>query len=158
MPSRRLVTQRSILFAALSVGVIFLFCDSRLTAQQCESSTVDTQGADIAKASCAFLAELQTAVRANDKEKIAGMISYPLNVNYGTKRTRVRTKNIFLAQYDSIFTEQIRKDTLDQSSQCLFGNDNGAMVGNGDLWFSGIDNGPVKIYAVNVNAATGTSH
>jgi hypothetical protein len=152
MLSRTLLTQRLILFAALSVGMLFLSSGSSLAAQNCESSTVDTQGADIAKASRAFLAQLQDAVRANDKQKIADMISYPLNVNYGTKRTRVRTKSAFLAQYDSIFTTQIRKDVLSQSAQCLFGNDNGTMVGNGDLWFSGIDNGPVKIYAVNINS------
>lgn len=144
--------------ATLSVFVFFLSSGPRLGAQNCENSTVDTQGADVAKASRAFLAELQAAVRANDKEKIAGMISYPLSVNYGAKRTRVRTRELFLAHYDSILTEQIRKDILNQSSKCLFGNDNGSMVGDGDLWFSGIDNGPVKIYAVNVSSPPKTTH
>jgi hypothetical protein len=153
-----LLTQRVILMAAIAIGALQLAVSAQMAAQSCENSTVDTQGEQTAKVSRAFLAELQAAVRANDKQKIAGMISYPLNVNHGTNRTRVRSKDALLAQYDAIFTVQIRKDILAQSSKCLFGNDNGAMVGNGDLWFSEINNGPVKIYAVNVNTPAGTSH
>jgi hypothetical protein len=117
----------------------------------CEGSTVDAQGPETAKTARAFLAQLQAAVRANDKEKIADMISYPVNVNSAGKRTRIRTKEIFLARYDTVFNERIRKAILDQSSRCLFGNSNGEMIGNGEIWFDEINNGPVKIYAINLN-------
>jgi len=144
------LVQRTIVKTTLAGSLLVLSAGLHLNAQTCDNSTIDTQGAEVAKASRSFLAELQTAVRANDREKIAGMISYPLNVNYGTRRTRVPNKTALLASYDKVFTEQIRKDILSQSSHCLFGNDNGAMIGNGEVWFSGIDNGPIKVYAINV--------
>lgn len=120
--------------------------------QPCEGSTVDTQGAKTAKAARAFLAQLQTAVQANDKDKIAGMISYPLNVIHGGKRARVRDKQTFLARYDNIFDEHIRQTILKQSARCLFGNANGEMIGNGEVWFSEMGDGSVKIITVNPTA------
>ena len=120
--------------------------------QPCEGSTVDTQGAKTAKAARAFLTQLQTAVQANDKDKIAGMISYPLNVIHGDKRARIRDKQTFLARYDNIFDEHIRQTILKQSPRCLFGNANGEMIGNGEVWFSEMGDGTVKIITVNPSA------
>ncbi len=51
--------------------------------QACSGSTVDLQGADFAQKSRAFLSELQNAVKAEDKAKVAAMISYPLLVIHG---------------------------------------------------------------------------
>lgn len=120
--------------------------------QPCEGSTVDIQGPKTAKAARAFLAQLQTAVQANDKDKIAGMISYPLNVIHGKKRARIRDKQTFLARYDNIFDEHIRQTILKQSARCLFGNANGEMIGNGEVWFSEMGDGSVKIITVNPSA------
>ena len=120
--------------------------------QPCEGSTVDNQGAKTAKAARAFLAQLQAAVQANDKDKIAGMISYPLNVVRGDKRARIRDKQTFLARYDNIFDAHIRQTILKQSARCLFGNANGEMIGNGEVWFSEMGDGSVKIYTVNPTA------
>jgi hypothetical protein len=120
--------------------------------QPCEGSTVDNQGAKTAKAARAFLAQLQAAVQANDKEKIAGMISYPMNVIHGDKRARIRDKQTFLARYDNIFDEHVRQTILKQSARCLFGNANGEMIGNGEVWFSEMGDGSVKIITVNPSA------
>jgi hypothetical protein len=120
--------------------------------EKCEGSTVDTQGPKTARAARAFLAELQAAVQANDKEKIAGMISYPLNFIHDGRRSRIRDKQTFLARYNNIFTEHIRKTILRQSAHCLFGNYQGEMIGDGEVWFSEMDNGSVKIITVNPSA------
>jgi hypothetical protein len=120
--------------------------------QPCEGSTVDIQGPKTAKAARAFLAQLQAAVQANDKDKIAGMISYPLNVIHAGKRARIRDKQTFLARYDNIFDEHIRQTILKQSARCLFGNANGEMIGNGEVWFSEMGDGSVKIITVNPSA------
>ena len=120
--------------------------------EKCEGSTVDIQGPKTAKAARAFLADLQAAVQANDKEKIAGMISYPLNFIHGGKRVRIPDKQIFLARYDGIFDERVRTAILKQSSHCLFGNYQGEMIGNGEVWFSEMGDGSVKIITVNTSA------
>lgn len=119
--------------------------------ETCQGSTVDTQGAETAIAARAFLAQLQAAVKANDKAKIAGMVSYPMNFIAGTKRTRIRDKQTFLARYDTIFTEHVRTAILNQSSHCLFGNANGEMVGHGEVWFTELGSGSVKIITVNTS-------
>jgi hypothetical protein len=123
--------------------------------EKCQGSTVDDLGdARTAKVSRAFLAELQAAVKANDKDKIAGMISYPLNFIHDGKRARIREKQTFLARYDDIFSDRIRTAILQQSSHCLFGNANGEMIGRGEVWFSEMQDGTVKIITVNGSAGT----
>ena len=120
--------------------------------EACKGSTVDTQGPKTATAARAFLAELQAAIKANDKHKIAGMVSFPMNFVTGGKRTRIRDKQTFLARYDTIFTEHVRTTILEQSSHCLFGNANGEMVGHGELWFTELGDGSVKIITVNTSS------
>lgn len=128
-----------------------LLCAQAVADEKCESSTVDTQGPKTAKTARAFLAELQQAVRANDRKKIADMISYPLNFIHEGKRTRIRNKQTLLTRYDSIFTEHIRKAILQQSAHCMFGNYQGEMIGNGEIWFNEMDDGSVKIITVNTS-------
>jgi hypothetical protein len=120
--------------------------------EKCEGSTVDIQGPKTAAAARAFLADLQAAVKANDKDKIAGMISYPMNFIHDGKRTRIRDKETFLARYDSIFDEHVRAAILKQSFHCLFGNANGEMIGRGEVWFSEMGDGTVKVITVNPSA------
>ncbi|QNI31367.1 hypothetical protein H7849_20140 [Alloacidobacterium dinghuense] len=120
--------------------------------EQCQGSTVDSQGPETATAARAFLAELQAAVKANDKAKIARMVSYPMNFVQGTKRVHIRDKQTFLARYDTIFTEHVRTAILAQSSHCLFGNANGEMVGHGEVWFTELGDGSVKIITVNTSS------
>ncbi len=122
--------------------------------QACPGSTVDNQGADIAKMSRAFLAELQTAVHEGDKTKVASMISYPLMVIHGSRRTRIKTKSEFLARYDTIFDAHVQKAIAQQSAQCLFGNYQGAMIGDGELWFAQQPDGAMKIITVNPTAGS----
>ncbi len=134
--------------AALLSGQALSPADS----QGCQGSTVDTQGADFAHKSRAFLAELQTAVHDGNKNKIASMISYPLMVIHGSRKMRIKTQTQFLAQYDTIFDPHIQKAIAQQTAKCLFGNYQGAMVGNGEVWFSPQPDGTMKIITVNPTA------
>jgi hypothetical protein len=118
------------------------------------NSTVDAMGASTAKLSRDFLAQLQSAVKANDKRQIAGMISYPLLVIRSGKQTRIQQRKTFVANYDQIFTAPIREAILHQSAQCLFGNDRGAMVGRGEVWFTEQQGSGMKIITVNESASS----
>ena len=120
----------------------------------CPGTTVDNQGANVAKLSRAFLAQLQTAVHEGDKTKVASMASYPLLVIHGGRKTRIKTKAEFLAKYDTIFDAHVQKAIAQQSARCLFGNYQGAMIGDGELWFAQQQDGVMKIITVNSSAGS----
>jgi hypothetical protein len=120
--------------------------------QACPGSTVDSQGADVARRARALLAELQTAVNEGDKTKGASTISYPLMVIHGSRKASIKTKAEFLSKYDTIFDQNIRRAIAQQSAKCLFGNYQGNMIGNGEVWFSEQQHGAMKIITVNPTA------
>jgi hypothetical protein len=117
------------------------------------NSTIDVLGAKPAAAARAFLVQLQGAVQSNNKEAVAGMISYPLLVLRDGKRTRIPRKEALLSNYDRIFTASVRDAVLQQTAQCLFGNSLGAMVGSGEVWFSEQAPEQWKIITVNESAS-----
>jgi hypothetical protein len=80
------------------------------------------------------------------------MISFPLLVIHGERRTSIRSKTQFLRQYDTIFDANVRQAIARQSARCLFGNYQGTMIGNGEVWFSQQANGAMKIITVNPGA------
>lgn len=125
--------------------------------QACKGSTVDQQGADFAQKSRAFLTELQNAVKAEDKAKVAAMIAYPLLVIHGDRKTRIKSKAEFLSQYATIFDAHVRQAIAQQSAKCLFGNYQGAMIGNGEVWFREQPDGTMKIVTVNSTTASHNS-
>jgi hypothetical protein len=120
--------------------------------QDCPGSTVDLQGEETARKSRAFLAELQAAVSTGDKTTVAGMISYPLLVIYSSSKARVRTEAQFLSHYDSIFDAHVRKAIAQQTAKCLFGNYQGTMIGDGEVWYREQASGAMKIVTVNTSA------
>jgi hypothetical protein len=104
----------------------------------------------------AFLSRLQGAVKANDHRAVIGMIAFPLRVN-GEGGPRIyRDAASVQRDFDRIFTPKVRRAILEQRGDKLFMRDIGAMVGDGELWFSesrANSNcsraGPVRIIAVN---------
>ena len=116
------------------------------------SSTVDILGAKTATSARAFLDQLQAALQSNNKEQVAEMISYPLLVLRSGKRTRIRQKQAFVTNYGLIVTAPVRDAVLHQTAQCLFGNSSGAMIGNGEVWFSEQAPDQWKIITINQSA------
>ncbi len=103
-----------------------------------------------------FLLSLQSAVRANDKRAVASLAALPLRVNFeGGARTYSDRKSIE-RDFDRIFTPRVKQAILSQRSGRLFTNYQGAMIGDGQVWFdqtcpndSCSPAGPVRIKAVN---------
>ncbi len=119
--------------------------------QGCDSSTVDAFGPQAAARARAFLAELQAAVTADDKRKVAFMTAYPLRVFSENRKRIIRNRSEFLASYNEIFTPSVKESVIKQSAACLFGNWQGAMAGRGAVWFQESD-GVFKIITVNEDA------
>lgn len=118
----------------------------------CQGSTIDLQGEEVAEKSRAFLAKLQSAVSKDDKAEVASMVSYPLLVIHANKKAHIRTEAQFVSRYESIFDEHVRSAIAKQSSQCLFGNYQGTMIGGGEIWYREQPNGKMKVVTVNPTA------
>ncbi|HKU94952.1 MAG TPA: hypothetical protein VJR58_06730 [Vineibacter sp.] len=101
-----------------------------------------------------FFADLKTAIEAGNRQAIAAMVSYPLTVKIGGRELSLRSASDLLARYDQVVTARVTAAVRKQTYGALFARDTGVMIGDGELWFSGIcsDNAcqrqTVKIIAV----------
>ena len=104
----------------------------------------------------AFLSRLQAAVRADDRRAIIGLIGFPIRVNIEGRSRIYRNARAVERDFDLIFTANVRRAIVAQKPDRLFVRDQGAMVGNGELWFDHVcvddecsSRGPVRLKAVN---------
>ncbi len=82
----------------------------------------------------------QKWVAAGNRNAIAAAIDFPLRV--------VKTKAKFLARYDQLFNDQVRRAVRDQNLNQIWRNYQGAMFGRGALWF-GQRNDRFMVIAIN---------
>lgn len=82
-----------------------------------------------------FFLKLKHAVGTHDVTELATMVSYPLVVN---GKATVPNSEYFEKHYNDIFTKKVVAAVKRQKYGTLFGNDQGVMIGNGELWFSGV--------------------
>ncbi len=103
----------------------------------------------------AFLQQLQGAVAADERQRVATLVSYPLKVKLDGQVVHLRTAQQFLSHYDELLPPATRALIAAQSYEQLFVNGDGVMIGSGQLWFSGVCNDErcgrriVKIIAFN---------
>lgn len=90
-----------------------------------------------------FLASLQDAIRSESPNQVAVLVKFPLRVGYPSKPSaravrvvQVRNAAELVRRYSEIFTPEVRAAVLAQLPETLFRNWQGAMVGNGELWFT----------------------
>jgi hypothetical protein len=86
----------------------------------------------------AFLRELQAAVAADDRARVAAMVSYPLKTSIHGHGVRLGATQQFLSHYDELLPAATRALIGAQSYEQLFVNGQGVMIGSGQLWFSGV--------------------
>ncbi len=102
-----------------------------------------------------FLQDLQAAVRANARERIAAMVSYPLKTHIEGREVSVRTPREFMQRFDALLPPATQTVIAQQSYESLFANSEGVMIGRGELWFSGVcadercQERRIKIIAIN---------
>jgi hypothetical protein len=115
----------------------------------CNRDTVDHMGPELARESRAFLVQLKVAVRADDKAKVASMVRYPLKFLVGQESEAIADRSNFLRDYAKIITPPVKKSLEEQSAECLFGNWQGFMIGDGEIWFTKLPKGTFRIITVN---------
>ena len=96
-----------------------------------------------------FLERLQSAVRSGDKPGVIRLVGLPLRVNYSSGAQTYSDRAAVERDFARIFTPRVRRAVLGQKTGKLFVRDLGAMVGDGELWFSEGPSGEVRITAVN---------
>lgn len=127
----------------LVIFILGLFTLSCLAnSKGCEFNGVDY------KLATAFVSEFIAAVKEDDKNKIAGMMSYPLRVNpkNGSRSYTIKSKREFLQQYDELFSENMKKGLTADAD--IFCNYQGGSIGAGRVWFEAAD-GKAVIYSIN---------
>ncbi len=101
----------------------------------------DEAGFPSAKKFIIFFKTFQWDIMDRNKEKIAGMIKFPLR-DYPKKAD-------FLRRFDSIFGHDFTQEVLDQDPKAIYRNKNGAMIGDdGQIWFKQIK-GTYRIVEIN---------
>ncbi len=127
----------------------------------CDGSTVaDAYGPEAAAQAKEFLAEFQRVVKADDKAKFATLVHYPLRVLGGKHNVTIASPSELIQEYSSVMTPGVKRAILAQTGECLFGNDQGMMIGSGDVWFREQQGHGMKIITINLGApgsASGTS-
>jgi hypothetical protein len=117
---------------------------------KCDNSTVDDFSPSLAPKARAFLADLQTSVKAGDKQMVATMARYPLSVHLNGRTRVVLSRSQLVKDYDHLFTTSMKKAIVSQTSECLFANWQGVMIGDGEVWFEEQRNGSLRIKTLNV--------
>lgn len=108
-------------------------------------------GVEDAQAVKDFLAELRDAAIANDREAIVSLVQYPFTTyDTGTPLKTYEFPVDLLADFEQVVTQPVL-DAMSQAQYAsLFPNDEGVMIGNGEVWFGQFDEG-LKIQAINGN-------
>lgn len=97
-----------------------------------------------------FFETLQKAVASNDKAAVAALVDYPFQARINGKAVRLRDAAHFIAEYDKIVTPKVKHAVASQTYETLFANWQGVMIGDGEVWFSGVgSNNTVRITAIN---------
>lgn len=97
-----------------------------------------------------FLETLQKAVAADDRKAVAAMIDYPFQARINDKATKLRDSAHFITDYEKIMTPKVKQAVAKQTYATLFANWQGVMIGDGEVWFSGIGNTEkIKVTAIN---------
>jgi hypothetical protein len=135
-------------FAALFIGLAGVTSAGAQSAKEMNQTLDDLYGAHAPYHT--FFEKLKKAVAENDKEAVASMVEYPFKARINGKAVTLRDAAHFAADYDKVFTAKVKEAVSNQTYPNLFANWQGVMIGDGEVWFSGIgDNNMVKIIAVN---------
>jgi hypothetical protein len=94
--------------------------------------------------------KVQDLVAKDDKQELANYVLYPMLLNKEGSSEKIADRKAFIANYDRIFTTNVKSALEHQKIEELFVNYQGVMVGGGEVWFGVADNGDIGIKSVNL--------
>ena len=86
----------------------------------------------------AVIEAYQAAVASGDRNAVAALVRYPLEVTVEGSRMSIRDAAAFVQDYDRILTPAIARVITTQKYSELVVNQQGVMFGNGETWVNGI--------------------
>lgn len=86
------------------------------------------------------LERLQTAVKANDRPAVAALVRYPFEARLADDKRRIGSAQEFVAQYDQLLTPAIAQVITTQRYDEVQVNQQGVMLGAGQVWINGVCN------------------
>ena len=84
-----------------------------------------------------FVIYLQTLVTQDEKERLARLIAFPLEVKLADNNLTIKNEAEFLANYSQIMTETIKIALLNQDPDNLITTTMGTQIGQGEIKFKG---------------------
>ncbi|WP_443747146.1 hypothetical protein [Asticcacaulis solisilvae] len=119
-------------------------------AATCDDTTVfDQRGKSDEVHAIAFLNLLRTRLRADDAPGVAALVRYPISASERGHTVKITTRTKFIRHYHAIFTERFKQVVYTQPDHCMFANDQGVMIGNGEIWFDADRHGRYRILTIN---------
>jgi hypothetical protein len=82
-----------------------------------------------------FFERLQKAVVSNRHEEVANMISFPLSTSLNGKRVKIRSRQMFLRNYNRIFDPAVLCALSQASKTDIWGRDTGFTFKDGAVWW-----------------------
>lgn len=124
------------LFLSLSADVIDIRAASAQSVSEVNAQMDELFGSH--KPYHAFFDKLKKAIAADDKKTVASMIDYPFKARINDKAVTIKDQKHFVEDYDKVITHKVKKAVSKQTYADLFANWQGVMIGDGEIWFSGI--------------------
>ena len=131
-----MIRSTAILFSAALVTALLASgsarADEASVDQQIETLLGDS--ADYKELFYAF----KVAVEEGKSDIVVSLVNYPITVTIDGEEATYESEQELLDNYDSVFTENIVEAISGQDYGDLFVNSEGVMIGNGEVWISGI--------------------
>jgi hypothetical protein len=97
-----------------------------------------------------FAKKVIELIQNDERQELADIIQYPLNINLDGKKINIKDKEAFLENYNLIFNDKFKLQIKDADIENVWGNSIGYVIGNGDIWFADDpSDGKLKIIAIN---------
>lgn len=150
----------AILSVLMAVGC--LVAQPTLAGESCPAPEATASSPDLSMAGIedpksldAFLASLRRAVADHDEAALAAVIEYPLEIyDSGKVVATYPDEASVLKTFDRVFTPPVQAAIRCSDAADVFVNDQGAMLGDGEVWLDGWSEdaepgGPIRIKAIN---------
>lgn len=104
-----------------------------------------------------FFLAFKEAVAADDKARVASMVSFPVSASLASgRRVRIRNRAEFVRRYDSIFDRAFKRLIAETRVEDLWAKWSGVATPRGEIWINGVgrnrrnpDEYEIKITAIN---------
>ncbi len=131
-----MIRSTAILFSAALVAA-FLASGAARADEASVDQQIETLLGDSADYKELFYA-FKVAVEEGKSDIVVSLVNYPITVTIDGEEATYESEQELLDNYDSVFTENIVEAISGQDYGSLFVNSEGVMIGNGEVWISGI--------------------